>query len=106
MGLFSDASEKAHQSQFEDEPLTSTGGEFGAMPSSQCDVKIAAELENSLDLVWGRVRANRQFLPGMQGHALAVTHWEPREGATTLALALAFRAAQIDATCSFCLADF
>jgi Mrp family chromosome partitioning ATPase len=107
MGLFSDANLKANQAQGEDELSHEPASEaFGSTAQTECDFRIAPELENSLDLIWGRVRARRQFVPGTQGQALALTHWEPREGATTLALALAFRAAQIDATCSFCLADF
>src|SRR5262245_39710364 len=107
MGLFSDANLKATEAQSDDEITLESAGEiFADAADVECDVKIAPELENSLDLIWGRVRTQRQFVPGTQGQALALTHWEPREGATTLALALAFRAAQIDATCSFCLADF
>src|SRR5262245_50104306 len=107
MGLFSDANLKAGQAQSEDDLSRESAGEFiDNAPASECDVKIAPELENSLDLIWGRVRAQHQFVTATQGRVVALTHWEPREGATTLALALAFRAAQIDATCSFCLAHF
>jgi Mrp family chromosome partitioning ATPase len=106
MGLFSDAQFKAQQVPSGDACLDEANDQFEPAPPFQADVKIAGELGNSLDLVWSRVRTWRQFVPGTQGQAIALAHWEPREGATTLAMALAFRAAQIDATCSFCLADF
>jgi Mrp family chromosome partitioning ATPase len=106
MGLFSDASLKAHQTQIGTPSSETAADAFAVSTSAHCDVKIAAELENSLDLVWGRLRSHRHVMPSVHGQALSLAHWEPREGATTLALALAFRAAQIDATSTFCLADF
>jgi Mrp family chromosome partitioning ATPase len=106
MGLFSDASLKAHQAQGEDEEtLEIASSESALSPQASCEARIAPELENSLDLIWGRLR-NRSELKGAQGQSLCLAHWEPHEGATTLALALAFRAAQVDPTCTFCLADF
>src|SRR5262245_3343689 len=102
MGLFSEASLKARESQIEEETL-----EIAAVDSAQgCDAKVALELENSLDLIWGRLRDRNQSERDMQGQALCLAHWEPQEGATTLAVALAFRAAAVDPTCTFCLVDF
>jgi protein-tyrosine kinase len=106
MGLFSEANLKAHHGQAEDETLEITADDFTLTPHAHCDVRVAPELENSLDLIWSRLRSRSPFTKDTHGQSLCLAHWEPREGATTLALALAFRAAQFDPACTFCLADF
>jgi Mrp family chromosome partitioning ATPase len=105
MGLFSEAQTKAHQAAPDDETLEIISDAKSPSPSRR-DAQIAPELENGLDLIWGRLRGRSELGEGARGQALCLSHWEPREGATTLALALAFRAAQVDPTSTFCLADF
>jgi Mrp family chromosome partitioning ATPase len=106
MGLFSEASSKSQHDEFGGVSHEAHHADFGAFPGGSCDARIAPEIENSLDLVWGQLRSRAEFDTRTQGQVLALAHWEPREGATTLALALAFRAATMDPTCTFCIADF
>src|SRR5262245_13103665 len=106
MGLFSDANFRAHQLQADADGAESAIAGTAQPSIATCNAVAAPELENALDLLWGRLRSRGQFSNGSLGQAFCFTHWEPREGATTLALGLAFRAAQVDPTRSFCLADF
>jgi Mrp family chromosome partitioning ATPase len=79
------------------DPLPPVGGD---------ELELSADLETSLDLLWTRLR--QQYSVGRpDGHRAFVTaHWAPDEGATTIAAGLAYRAAQLDPTATFCVADF
>ncbi len=106
MGLFSEASLKAHQSD-QAEPLLTVADDSPAGPNAVArEIAMAAELESALDVLWARLRSRGLSASGTEGQGFVIAHWEPSEGATTLAAALAHRAAKVDPACSFCLADF
>ena len=106
MGLFSQAILKTHPPDF-DEPTEDSLSEGTPVDTATArDMAIATDLESSLDVLWARLRTRSLNRAGTEGQAFAVSHWEPQEGATTLATALAHRAAQVDPACSFCLVDF
>jgi Mrp family chromosome partitioning ATPase len=105
MGLFTAATLKANQPELKahqpEQPRV-----LSKSANLACGISIAPELENSLDVLWSRLRSRPSAATGATAQAFLVTHWEPDEGASTLATALAYRAAQIDPTRTFCLADF
>jgi Mrp family chromosome partitioning ATPase len=112
MGLFSAATMK---SQSPDPAGASSVGVFPAAGSARFqplppvvggELALSAELEAALDLLWSRLR--QHYSVGRpDGHRAFVTaHWAPDEGATTIAAGLAYRAAQLDPTATFCVADF
>ncbi len=70
------------------------------------DIAIAQDLENSLDEIWAALRSRQLHDTEAKGQLFALAHWEPHEGATTLAATLAYRAAQADPASTFCLVDF
>jgi len=106
MGLFTEASLKAHPLE-SDSPQPDMAPEPPAQPTATArDLAIAADLETGLDLLWARLRNRRLNTSGTSGQSFVISHWEPQEGATTLAAALAHRAAQVDPACTFCLIDF
>ena len=105
MGLFTAASLKSHQAN-------RTTLEAVAAPAFQpppvratCDWTVDAEIENAVDRLWSRLRRGERGSGGLTQQVWAVAHWEPGEGATTIAAALALRAAQVDPVATFCLAD-
>ncbi len=64
---------------------------------------VAAELESAADLLWARVR---EQAARCGRRCLLVAHWGPGEGASTVAAALAARAAELNGMARICLADF
>ena len=103
MGLFSEASLKAQPPEFDGQQQEAAPTEPAAIAR---DLAIASELESGLDVLWARLRNRRLNTSGTGGQSFVISHWEPQEGATTLATALAHRAAQVDPACTFCLIDF
>jgi len=106
MGLFTEASLKAQPQEF-DEPQPEVSAETPMEPTAVAhELALAGELENGLDVLWARLRNRRLNTAATAGQSFVISHWEPQEGATTLAAALAHRAAQVDPACNFCLIDF
>jgi Mrp family chromosome partitioning ATPase len=106
MGLFTAASLKTQPTE-SDEPQSDATTESPVQPTAAArDLTIADDLETGLDLLWARLRNRRLSTSGTAGQSFIISHWEPQEGATTLAAALAHRAAQVDPACTFCLIDF
>jgi Mrp family chromosome partitioning ATPase len=67
---------------------------------------VAPELEAGIDDLWARITATHAAADENVGRILLVAHWTPGEGGTTVAAALACRAAELDPERSFCLVDF
>jgi len=106
MGLFTEANLKAQPHEF-DEPQPEMTAEATMEPAATArDLAIAGDFEGGLDVLWARLRNRRLNTAGTAGQSFIISHWEPQEGATTLAAALAHRAAQVDPACTFCLIDF
>lgn len=106
MGLFTEASLKAHPPDFAGPP-SEVSIDAPMEPAAVArGLAIAAELESTLDVLWARLRNSRLNTSGTGGQSFVIAHWEPEEGATTLAAALAHRMAQVDPACTFCLVDF
>lgn len=106
MGLFTEASLKAQPLE-SDAPESVVSAEGPMEPTAIArDLAIAGDLESGLDVLWARLRNRRLNAAGTGGQSFVISHWEPQEGATTLATALAHRAAQVDPACTFCLLDF
>jgi Mrp family chromosome partitioning ATPase len=106
MGLFTEASLKAQPLE-SSAPESAVSAEGPMQPTAIArDLAIAGDLESGLDVLWARLRNRRLSTAGTGGQSFVISHWEPQEGATTLAAALAHRAAQVDPACTFCLIDF
>jgi Mrp family chromosome partitioning ATPase len=106
MGLFTEACLKA-QPAGSDEPQPDATAEEPVQPTATArELAISGDLETGLDVLWARLRNRRLNTSGTGGQSFIISHWEPQEGATTLAAALAHRAAQVDPACTFCLIDF
>jgi Mrp family chromosome partitioning ATPase len=102
MGLFTSAGLKSHQAGAK--PTGAAAAD--ASPATVPDWALAPELEAAIDALWARLRRPGPGPSVLAHQAFAITHWEPDEGATTLATALALHAAELHPSCSFCLADF
>jgi len=64
---------------------------------------LAPELEAAADLLWAHVREQA----ARRGRrCVLVAHWAPGEGGSTVAAAMAARAAELNGTARVCLADF
>ena len=110
MGIFAAASIKAQTQKAgpTPEPMLGRPPELKPLPSQAvaAGLVVAPALEGAMDLLWARLRGPNIGPNGLTHKAFVLAHWEPDEGATTIAAALATRAAQLDQTCTFCLADF
>ncbi len=106
MGLFSAAISKASH------PVVGAREPAPALTAPHVDVATASDLFNSddiesaLDVLWAQLLQSENGSHGPAGRAIVLAHWDTQEGATTLAAALAHRAAELNPASSFCLADF
>ena len=106
MGLFTSAISKTNRTEFgtdESSPVIAAPFDSTAHAS---EMHGAVELESALDVLWAQLLQSESPLNAADGQAYVMAHWESQEGATTLAAALAHRAAELDPASSFCLADF
>src|SRR5438128_1080348 len=106
MGLFTSAILKAHQAASEGHSASAAVHVAGRPAAVSAEWILAPEFETAIDALWTRLRRPGTGPSVLSHQAFALAHWEPDEGATTLAAALAFHAAELHPTCTFCLADF
>src|SRR3972149_3516077 len=108
MGLFSAASLKANRSGLQVQHPDEIPGP--PRPASQDPSRIywsiSPDLENAIDTLWVKLRRHSGNNLSQSHRTFIVTHWEPDEGATMLAAALALGAAQLAPACTFCVGDF
>ena len=106
MGLFTAVTLRASQPSTQEQPRVAPQS-LRVLPAVTArGLTVASELESPLDTLWMKLRRAGVGSTGRSHQAFVVAHWEPQEGATTLALALALRAAELDPSCTFCVADF
>ena len=102
MGLFSAVIQKSQQ------PKGRPGLDALLPPRqtvSACELTVADELDRAAGTLWTRLRRPGATPVPLARQVFAFAHWEPQEGATTVAVALALHAARSLPACTFCLVD-